>query len=1049
MNRSGREMLLGAGGRHGGRGTAWAVTVAWCVLASVAFAAHNTDAVRVDVLDPAVGQTLLNFHTGNFATSLVDIGGHAYTQYRLAGEGVLKDVGAPALPRVSRSVVIPDDAAVAVRVVSSRYYDIPDVDIAPSKGFLSRTVNPAEVPFVFGPAYGQDAFYPGTLAELRQPYIMRDVRGVVVEVHPFQYNPAQRTVRVYTELTVEVYETGPGTVNVLQRRPSELSLAFHNLYSTHFLNYATPQRYTPLDEDGDLLIIAHDAWLANVQPLADHKNGIGINTTVVGVSTVGSTSTAIKSYIQNVYNTSDLAFVLLVGDSAQVATPTASGGASDPSYSKLAGSDDYPDIMVGRFSAESAADVDTQVQRTIDYENMPATQQDWFWRGMGVASNQGTGDDGEYDNEHVDNFRTVMLANGYTVVDQIYDPTGTAAQVTAGLNAGRGIINYCGHGSTTSWSSTGFSNTNVNALVNDNMLPFIVSVACVNGYFNGPTCFGEAWLRATHNGVPSGAIGAYMSSINQSWDPPMEGQDEFNYLYINQAYNTYGALCFAGSCSMMDDYGSGGVEMFDTWHIFGDPTLRVVGTVGPPHGLKVSPSSALDSAGPVGGPFDPLSLDYTLENFEATPIDFAVSSSQPWVTLSATGGTLPAYGTTTVTVSINSQANYLGTGYYADTVAFVNLTNGDGDTNRAVNLQVGGPEVVYSFPLDQDPGWAMQGQWAFGAPTGQGGSSYGNPDPNTGATGNYVLGVNLNGDYSTSIGGPYYVTAGPFDLTDITEVSVKFQRWLNSDYEPYVAQTVEVSNNGSSWLTIFSNGSNEITDSSWSLYEYDISAVADNQPTVYVRWGHEVGSSGAWAYSGWNLDDIEIWGLVPSSPQLQIVASDPADGTIDARRPHDPQTLEPEGWDVIDVTLSGNAESLDAADFVLTELCVGDNCDGIAPAIIDVTAVGNQVTLTLAEPIAPIAWTVLGMASGDPLNVVRLGFLPGDVDASYLASMTDVLEEVNYVNLALAGQAVDPVRCDIDRSETVGLNDILALIDLLNGEGSFEAYMGVGLPPMP
>ena len=103
----------------------------------------------------------------------------------------------------------------------------------------------------------------------------------------------------------------------------ELSRAFDQLYQHHFLNYRTPSRYTPIDEEGDLLIICHDDWMSNVQPLVDHKNTIGIDTTMVGVSTVpgGNNATSIASYIQDVYDAGDLAFVLLVGDSGQVATP--------------------------------------------------------------------------------------------------------------------------------------------------------------------------------------------------------------------------------------------------------------------------------------------------------------------------------------------------------------------------------------------------------------------------------------------------------------------------------------------------------------------------------------------------------------------------------------------------------------------------------------------------------------------------------------------------------------------------------------------------------
>ena len=42
--------------------------------------------------------------------------------------------------------------------------------------------------------------------------------------------------------------------------------------------------------------------------------------------------------------------------------------------------------------------------------------------------------------------------------------------------------------------------------------------------------------------------------------------------------------------------------------------------------------------------------------------------------------------------------------------------------------------------------------------------------------------------------------------------------------------------------------------------EYDISATADGQPTVYIRWGYEVNDE-AYSYSGWNIDDIQLWGV--------------------------------------------------------------------------------------------------------------------------------------------------------------------------------------------
>ena len=59
-------------------------------------------------------------------------------------------------------------------------------------------------------------------------------------------------------------------------------------------------------------------------------------------------------------------------------------------------------------------------------------------------------------------------------------------------------------------------------------------------------------------------------------------------------------------------------------------------------------------------------------------------------------------------------------GVYQDELQFVNLTDHDGDTARAVSLQVGLPSLAYSFPMDTDPGWDTEGQWAFGQPTGSG-----------------------------------------------------------------------------------------------------------------------------------------------------------------------------------------------------------------------------------------------------------------------------------------------------------------------------------------
>ncbi|KAA3632601.1 MAG: hypothetical protein DWP97_10685, partial [Calditrichaeota bacterium] len=564
----------------------WMRIVFSCALTLLSFASLSAEQVilnnsenelDITLLSSSDSKTVIDYQVNAFNLEAIKINNETFYQINSNEEGLILEEGVPALPHVNRSIIIPDSDKMNVRILASEYIDYPETQIVPSKGNLLRTVNPDDVPYTFGKVYNTDDFYPENLATLTKPYILRDYRGIVVELFPFQYNHVTRTLRVYTNVTVEVYSEGQDDYNVLTPREYSDTYvpAFENLYSHRFLNYVTDDKYTPVEEFGDMLIITYDGFNTAMQPLVDWKLQKGIKTTMVDISSIGNNSTLIKNFIQNFYDSTNLAWILLVGDAAQIATPTASGGSSDPSYCKLAGSDDYPDAFIGRFSAENITDVQTQVTRTLQYEMNPQGF-DWYSKGIGIGSDEGAGIGhyGEADYVHMGYIRDDLLAYNFTEVDEVYDPGASAGAVSAGVNDGRSFINYCGHGSVTAWSTSGFSSANVNTLTNADMYPFIVSVACVNGDFDGTTCFGEAWLRATDgSGNPTGAIAAYMSSINQSWTPPMDAQDEITDLLIAESKFTLGGLAFNGSCKTIDVNGSGGIEIYDTWHIFGDPSV--------------------------------------------------------------------------------------------------------------------------------------------------------------------------------------------------------------------------------------------------------------------------------------------------------------------------------------------------------------------------------------------------------------------------------------------------------------------------------------------
>ncbi len=544
---------------------------------------HN----EVELISSTPAQILLNVKLNAYSLKSVNINNQeAFIVSTPHGTRLLES-GAPDLPKFTESVIISDLAKMKLKIVSSNYIEIDNINIAPSKGNLTRDIDPSSIPYSYGKVYSHDAFYPSDIAFLRQPYILRDYRGQTIVFTPFQYNPVTKTLRIYTEFSVEMTPSSGKSENMLYRtNENKLPLEeFADIYKNQFLNF-NQSRYTAVGEDGEMLIICHPDFIEAMEPFVAWKIQRGMPTTLVDVTTIGNAS-AIKTYITNFYNNTNLSYVLLVGDYNFVPSMSPSSGDSDNAYGYITGNDSYPEVFVGRFSAETVPHVNTMVERTIGYELNP-TISALYGKVTGIASNQGPGDDNEYDYEHIQNIQTDMTSYTYTDYSQFFDGSQggldapgnpSATDVGTDVSAGTGAIVYTGHGSTTSWGTSGFSNSNVNALTNTNVYPFIWAVACVNGNFVGNTCFGEAWTRAANNNVPTGAVATLMSTINQSWNPPMCGQDEMVDIltesYSNNIKRSFGGLSMNGCMQMNDEYGASGNTMTDTWNCFGDPSVMV------------------------------------------------------------------------------------------------------------------------------------------------------------------------------------------------------------------------------------------------------------------------------------------------------------------------------------------------------------------------------------------------------------------------------------------------------------------------------------------
>jgi len=158
---------------------------------------------------------------------------------------------------------------------------------------------------------------------------------------------------------------------------------------------------------------------------------------------------------------------------------------------------------------------------------------------------------------------------------------------------------------------------------------------------------------------------------------------------------------------------------------------------------------------------------------------------------------------------------------------------------------------IHQELLNMNPGWTIQNSgaapnqgWAFGQPSS---------GPYSAHTGSNVYATNLSGDYGN--GSTYYLTSTPFDCALISQTELRFWRWLQNE-SGFDAATVAVSSDGVNFTTVWSGYGN---DNAWTEQAVDISAVADGEAEVRIRFG--LTSDYYLTYDGFYLDDVSICGM--------------------------------------------------------------------------------------------------------------------------------------------------------------------------------------------
>ena len=126
------------------------------ILLSISFTAEWNSIYSSSPTPPVISLENVSGSTTTIKISLdgyysndIDLNGETATKIFIDGGASILKEGFPDLPNISRSIIIPDDKNMDIEVISSNYIEYENINIAPSKGNLSRLINPENVPYFF------------------------------------------------------------------------------------------------------------------------------------------------------------------------------------------------------------------------------------------------------------------------------------------------------------------------------------------------------------------------------------------------------------------------------------------------------------------------------------------------------------------------------------------------------------------------------------------------------------------------------------------------------------------------------------------------------------------------------------------------------------------------------------------------------------------------------------------------------------------------------------------------------------------------------------
>jgi hypothetical protein len=337
----------------------------------------------------------------------------------------------------------------------------------------------------------------------------------------------------------------------------------------------------------DVVIISQADFISSLSPLRRLRQDQGHTVATVNVQDLydefnfGAKSPyALKRFLRtaNAHWSLKPHFVLLVGDATFDPRDYLGVGDDDfvPTYlidTQLleTASDDWfadfdldgvPEMAVGRLPVRTASDASMLANRIVNYET--SSSGTWTNQVLLVA---GADDAGDPFTSYTSTVQALIpTTQAVTLISQGGDPNAHSDLITA-LNAGQSLVNFAGHGSNEVWAGELLSSSDVAGLTNGSQTPFLISMTCLNGYFQD--VYTVSLAKAIMLAPSGGAVAVWASS--GLTDSP--GQSILNQAMVSGLYG--GQSLTIGEAAAAAKKAVSNLDIRRTWILLGDPATKL------------------------------------------------------------------------------------------------------------------------------------------------------------------------------------------------------------------------------------------------------------------------------------------------------------------------------------------------------------------------------------------------------------------------------------------------------------------------------------------